>query len=171
MVARCRPRSRGFHDTVPLLSHWARVEGDGDVFLRTFGTTSKPSITSESPTHAEFYVRRPNRLDAAESERQINATRTGTLPVRLYDFAPHYLSAITIGLASYLVVLESLWLWRGNHVYRQLHHYRSTIFGVNPAMRGVSGLAGAYQFGTNWSYLSGFAGRVLRSNQQVFTDA
>jgi Cytochrome bd terminal oxidase subunit I len=101
----------------------------------------------------------------------INATRTGTLPVRLYDFAPHYLSAITIGLASYLVVLESLWLWRGNHVYRQLHHYRSTIFGVNPAMRGVSGLAGAYQFGTNWSYLSGFAGRVLRSNQQVFTDA
>jgi hypothetical protein len=66
----------------------------------------------------------------------INATRTGTLPVRLYDFAPHYLSAITIGLASCLVVLESLWLWRGNHAYRELHHYRSTIFGVNLAMRG-----------------------------------
>ena len=58
----------------------------------------------------------------------INSTRTGTLPVRRHDIAPHYFSAITIGLASYLVVLESLWLWRGDHVYRELHHYRSRTF-------------------------------------------
>jgi hypothetical protein len=104
----------------------------------------------------------------------INSTRTGTLPVRRHDFAPHYFSAITIGLASYLVVLETLWLWlwRDDHVYRELHHYRSRIFGVNFAMRVVFGLVTVYQFGTNWkSYFSGFAVRFPRSNQQVFADA
>jgi cytochrome bd-type quinol oxidase subunit 1 len=44
-------------------------------------------------------------------------------------------------------------------------------FGVNFAMRGVSGLSTAYQFGTNWSYFSGVAVRFLRSNQQGFADA
>jgi len=68
--------------------------------------------------------------------------------------------AITIGLASYLVVLEGLWLWRGDCVYRDLFHYWSRIFAVNFAMGVVSGLVMAYQFGTNWSYFSEFAGSI-----------
>ena len=36
--------------------------------------------------------------------------------------------AITIGLASYLAVLESLWLWRNDTVYRDLYHFWSKIF-------------------------------------------
>ena len=68
--------------------------------------------------------------------------------------------AITIGLASYLVVLEGLWLWKKNTVYRDLYHFWSKIFAVNFAMGVVSGLVMAYQFGTNWSYFSSFAGSI-----------
>ncbi len=68
--------------------------------------------------------------------------------------------AITIGLASYLAVLEGLWLWKADSVYRDLYHFWSRIFAVNFAMGVVSGLVMAYQFGTNWSYFSSFAGSV-----------
>ena len=68
--------------------------------------------------------------------------------------------AITIGLASYLAVLEGLWLWKKDAVYRDLYHFWSKIFAVNFAMGVVSGLVMAYQFGTNWSYFSAFAGSI-----------
>ncbi len=68
--------------------------------------------------------------------------------------------AITIGLASYLVVLEGLWHWKGNAVYLDLYHFWSKIFAVNFAMGVVSGLVMAYQFGTNWSHYSTFAGSI-----------
>src|SRR3979409_395162 len=68
--------------------------------------------------------------------------------------------AITIGLASYLVTLEGLWLWKKDTTYRDLYHFWSHIFAVNFAMGVVSGIVMAYQFGTNWSYYSAFAGTV-----------
>ena len=68
--------------------------------------------------------------------------------------------AITIGLASYLAVLEGMWLKSGNSVYKELYHYWSKIFAVNFGMGVVSGLVMAYQFGTNWSRFSDFAGAV-----------
>lgn len=68
--------------------------------------------------------------------------------------------AITIGLASYLAVLEGLWLIRRNPVYLELYHFWSKIFAVNFGMGVVSGLVMAYQFGTNWSGFSQFAGGV-----------
>jgi len=68
--------------------------------------------------------------------------------------------AITIGLASYLAVLEGLWLWKRNPVYRDLYHFWSKIFAVNFGMGVVSGLVLAYEFGTNWSRFSAFAGGI-----------
>jgi cytochrome d ubiquinol oxidase subunit I len=68
--------------------------------------------------------------------------------------------AITIGLASYLAVLEGLWLRTSEEVYRDLYHFWSKIFAVNFGMGVVSGLVMAYQFGTNWSAFSDFAGAV-----------
>jgi cytochrome bd ubiquinol oxidase subunit I len=68
--------------------------------------------------------------------------------------------AITIGLASYLAVLEGLWLKTGETVYRDLYHFWAKIFAVNFGMGVVSGLVMAYQFGTNWSAFSDFAGAV-----------
>lgn len=68
--------------------------------------------------------------------------------------------AITIGLASYLTVLEACWLRTSKEVYRDLYHFWSKIFAVNFGMGVVSGLVMAYQFGTNWSYFSQFAGSI-----------
>jgi cytochrome d ubiquinol oxidase subunit I len=68
--------------------------------------------------------------------------------------------AITIGLASYLAVLEGLWLNTRQEVYRDLYHFWAKIFAVNFGMGVVSGLVMAYQFGTNWSAFSDFAGAV-----------
>ena len=68
--------------------------------------------------------------------------------------------AITIGLASYLAVLEGLWLKTRDDTYRDLYHFWSKIFAVNFGMGVVSGLVMAYQFGTNWSRFSDFAGSI-----------
>jgi cytochrome d ubiquinol oxidase subunit I len=68
--------------------------------------------------------------------------------------------ALSIGLASYLTVLEGLWLWKKKPVYLQLYHFWSHIFAVTFAMGVVSGLVMAYQFGTNWSHYSAFAGSI-----------
>ncbi|WP_416414258.1 cytochrome ubiquinol oxidase subunit I [Pantoea sp. App145] len=68
--------------------------------------------------------------------------------------------AITIGLASYLAVLEGLWLKTRNEAYRDLYHFWSKVFAVNFGMGVVSGLVMAYQFGTNWSGFSQFAGSI-----------
>lgn len=68
--------------------------------------------------------------------------------------------AITIGLASFLAVLEGLWLKTRNDTYRELYHFWLKIFAVNFGMGVVSGLVMAYQFGTNWSGFSQFAGSI-----------
>ena len=69
--------------------------------------------------------------------------------------------AITIGLASYLVVLEASWLRSGRQLYLDLYHYWLKIFAVNFGMGVVSGIVMSYQFGTNWSRLSDYAGSIL----------
>ena len=68
--------------------------------------------------------------------------------------------AITIGLASFLAVLEGLWLKTHDNTYRDLYHFWSKIFAVNFGMGVVSGLVMSYEFGTNWSRFSDFAGAV-----------
>lgn len=68
--------------------------------------------------------------------------------------------AITIGLASFLAVLEGLWLKTKQDAYRDLYHFWSKVFAVNFGMGVVSGLVMAYQFGTNWSGFSDFAGAI-----------
>ncbi len=69
--------------------------------------------------------------------------------------------AFTIGLASFLAVLEGLWLWRRDQVYMQVFDYWKTIFAVVFGMGVVSGIVMSYQFGTNWSVFSDKAGPVI----------
>ena len=68
--------------------------------------------------------------------------------------------SITIGLASFLAVLEGLWLYTRKTLYRDLYHYWIKFFSLCFGMGVVSGLVMAYQFGTNWSGFSNFAGGV-----------
>src|SRR4051812_2124203 len=69
--------------------------------------------------------------------------------------------SFTIGLASYLAVLEGLWLKTGRSAYLDLYRYWLKIFAVAFAMGVVSGIVMSYQFGTNWSVFSDRAGPVI----------
>lgn len=74
----------------------------------------------------------------------------------------HFLfPAFTIGLASYLAVLEGLWLKTGKGVYANLYRYWLKTFAIVFAMGVVSGIVMSYQFGTNWSVFSDRAGPVI----------
>ena len=69
--------------------------------------------------------------------------------------------AFSIGLASYLAMLEGLSLWTKKPVYRDLFNYWKKIFAVAFGMGVVSGIVMSYQFGTNWSVFSDKAGPVI----------
>ena len=74
----------------------------------------------------------------------------------------HFLfPAITIGLASYLAVLEGLWLKTGRAEYMDLFHYWIKIFALVFAMGVVSGIVMSYQFGINWAVFSDRAGPII----------
>lgn len=74
----------------------------------------------------------------------------------------HFLfPAFSIGLASYLAVLNALWLIRKDAAYLQLFNYWKTIFAITFAMGVVSGVVMSYQFGTNWAVLSAKAGAII----------
>ena len=67
----------------------------------------------------------------------------------------------TIGLASYLAVLEGLWLRSGDDKYQRLYDYWVKIFAISFALGVVSGIVMSYQFGTNWSRFSQATGNIL----------
>ncbi len=69
--------------------------------------------------------------------------------------------AFSIGLASYLAVLEGLWLWTKRPVFLDVYRFWLRIFAVGFAMGVVSGLVMSYQFGTNWSVFAKLAGPVV----------
>ena len=69
--------------------------------------------------------------------------------------------AFSIGLASFLMVLNGLWLWRGDPVYLRLFNYWKTIFAVVFGMGVVSGIVMSYQFGTNWAKFSELTGGII----------
>lgn len=69
--------------------------------------------------------------------------------------------AFSIGLASFLAVLEALWLITGKDVYIDLFNYWKKIFAITFGMGVVSGLVMSYQFGTNWSVFSDKTGPIL----------
>src|SRR5512145_964391 len=69
--------------------------------------------------------------------------------------------AFTIGLASYLAVLDALWLATGRGVFLAVFNYSNKIFAISFGMGVVSGVFMSYQFGTNWSVFSDKTGPVL----------
>ena len=69
--------------------------------------------------------------------------------------------AFSIGLASYLAVLNGLWLYTKEPRFRLLFEYWKKIFAIAFGMGVVSGIVMSYQFGTNWSVFSDKTGPVL----------
>jgi len=69
--------------------------------------------------------------------------------------------AFTIGLASWLAVVEWRYLKTGNEIYQDVYRMWAKIFAVTFGMGVVSGVVMSYQFGTNWSVFSDRAGNVI----------
>lgn len=68
--------------------------------------------------------------------------------------------AMSIGLASFIAVLEAAWLKTGKPHYRALCRYWTKVFAIGFGMGVVSGVVMAYEFGTNWSAFARFAGPI-----------
>ena len=69
--------------------------------------------------------------------------------------------ALSIGLGSYLAVLEGLWLATGHDHYLRLFRLWVKAFALSFGMGVVSGIVLSYQFGTNWSVFADKTGPVL----------
>jgi cytochrome bd ubiquinol oxidase subunit I len=69
--------------------------------------------------------------------------------------------ALTIGLASYLLALEGLWLITRRAIFRELYDFWIKPFALSFGMGVVSGVVMSYQIGTNWSGFAEATGSVL----------
>ncbi|HSV04795.1 MAG TPA: cytochrome ubiquinol oxidase subunit I [Phenylobacterium sp.] len=69
--------------------------------------------------------------------------------------------AFTIGLASFLAVLEGLWLATRNEAFRNLYLFWLKIFAISFGMGVVSGVVISYEIGTNWSAFAALAAPVI----------
>lgn len=69
--------------------------------------------------------------------------------------------AVSIGLASFLAMVEGLWLTTNNQIFRDIYKFWVKIFAVTFGMGVVSGVVMSYQFGTNWSIFSDKISNVL----------
>src|SRR5215212_11087021 len=69
--------------------------------------------------------------------------------------------AFTIGLSAYIATLLVMWRVTDQERYHRLMRFWTRIFAVSFAMGVVSGLVLSYEFGTNWSRFSVFAGNVV----------
>ena len=69
--------------------------------------------------------------------------------------------AFTIGLASWLAVVEWRWLKTDNKIYEDIYRQWVKVFAVCFGMGVVSGVVLSYQFGTNWSVFSDNVGNVI----------
>ncbi len=71
------------------------------------------------------------------------------------------LPAFTVGLASYIAVLEGLHLITRQEIYFRISRFWTRIFAVSFGMGVVSGIIMPFQFGTNWSRFSDAAANVI----------
>ena len=79
-----------------------------------------------------------------------------------FVIAFHFLlPAFTIGLASYIAVLEGLFLWTRKPVYLRISSFWIKIFAVSFGMGVVSGIVMPFQFGTNWARYSDATANVV----------
>jgi len=71
------------------------------------------------------------------------------------------LPALTVGLASYIAVLEGVHFVTGRDVYLRASTFWIKIFSVSFGMGVVSGIVMPFQFGTNWSRFSDVTANII----------
>jgi cytochrome d ubiquinol oxidase subunit I len=69
--------------------------------------------------------------------------------------------SFTIGLASFLAVLEGAWLSTRREAFQRLYLFWVKVFALSFGMGVVTGVVMSYEFGTNWSVFSRAAAPVI----------
>ncbi|MGB3645568.1 MAG: cytochrome ubiquinol oxidase subunit I [Mesorhizobium sp.] len=69
--------------------------------------------------------------------------------------------ALTVGLASFIALLEGLYFFTGKEIYFRISTFWIKIFSVAFGIGVVSGIIMPFQFGTNWSRYSDVTANVL----------
>jgi cytochrome d ubiquinol oxidase subunit I len=74
----------------------------------------------------------------------------------------HYLfPQLTMGLALFLVILKTLYMWKKNESYNNSARFLARIFAITFVIGVVTGIPMEFQFGTNWSRFSVYAGDII----------
>src|SRR5580693_2195941 len=71
------------------------------------------------------------------------------------------LPAFTVGMASYIALMEGLYFVRGDEVYLRISTFWTRIFAIAFGMGVVSGVVMPFQFGTNWSRFSDATANII----------
>ena len=71
------------------------------------------------------------------------------------------LPAFTVGIASYIALLEGLYFFTGKEIYFRISSFWTRIFAVAFGMGVVSGVVMPFQFGTNWSRFSDATANII----------
>ncbi len=82
----------------------------------------------------------------------------GTTIVYHYLFVP-----LTLGLGLLIAIMETLYVWNGNSVYKRMTLFWGKLFLINFTLGVITGIVQEFQFGMNWSAYSRFVGDVFGS--------
>ncbi len=74
----------------------------------------------------------------------------------------HYLfPQLTVGLAPLIVLFKTLAIWKNDESYNRAARFWAKTFGINFIFGVITGIPMEFQFGTNWSHFSKYAGGVI----------
>lgn len=73
-----------------------------------------------------------------------------------YFFVP-----VSIGMAFTIAIMQTLYVIKGNKVYKKMTKFFAVLFLINFAVGVVTGIFQEFQFGMNWSTYSRFVGDVF----------
>jgi cytochrome bd ubiquinol oxidase subunit I len=68
---------------------------------------------------------------------------------------------LTLGLSFMLAAMETVYVTTGRTIYKEMVQFWSTLFLINFALGVATGLTMEFEFGTNWSFYSGFVGDIF----------
>src|ERR1700687_4024464 len=68
---------------------------------------------------------------------------------------------LTMGLAPLVVALKSIGMWKQDERYHKAARFWAKIFGISFVFGVATGIPMEFEFGTNWSHFSKYAGGVI----------
>ncbi len=88
----------------------------------------------------------------------VDLSRTQFAVTVLYHFL---FVPLTLGLSFLLAAMETVYVVTGKVIYKQMAQFWGKLFMINFALGVATGLTMEFEFGTNWSFYSGFVGDIF----------